>query len=90
MEDYIACIIPVLFSKNKEKVYLLFENLDQLENLNIGFIPALLLLTEFFFQLIVLLKLNFSCSSSFEWSWVKKVTPGNSVNANVGIWLLRG
>ena len=75
----------------KQKVYLLLENVDQLINLNMGLSTVLLLLIGFF-QLIVLLKPDFNCFSSFALSWVDKVTASTSsilsAIANVGTWLL--
>ena len=49
----------------KQTVCWLYENLDQLADLNTGFMPALMLLIDFFLQLIVLLNLDFNCCSSF-------------------------
>ena len=49
MEDNIACNLLVVLHLQmlKQKVYLLLENLDQLNNLNIGFIFMLIFLIDF-------------------------------------------
>ena len=58
----------------KRKVYLLLENLDQLGNLNIGFVRVLLILIDIYSSLV--LKPNFTCCNSFALSSVVKVTTG--------------
>ena len=74
----------------KQKAHLLLENLDQLKNLNIVFVPDVVL-DWYLFQLNVLLNLlkpDFNCFNSFTLSWVDKVTTGTlsfvSVTINVG------
>ena len=71
----------------KQKAHLLLENLDQLKNLNIVFVPDVVL-GWYLFQLNVLLKPDFNCFNSFTLSWVDKVTTGTlsfvSVTINVG------
>ena len=73
----------------KQKAYLLLENLDQLKNLNIVFVPDVVL-DWYLFQLNVLLKPDFNCFNSFTLSWVDEVTTGTlsfvSVTINVGSW----
>ena len=53
----------VVFLNNKN-VYLLYENLDQLSNINMVLALVLLLLIDIF-QLIVLLKSDFNYCNSF-------------------------
>ena len=53
----------VVFLNNK-KVYLLYENLDQLSNINMVLALVLLLLIDIF-QLIVLLKSDFNYCNIF-------------------------
>ena len=60
----------------KQKVYLVLENLCHLNYLNIGLSFLLILLIDIYCKSIVLLKLDFDCSSSFVLSWVDKVTTG--------------
>ena len=55
----------------KQRVYLFFQNMDQLSTLNIAFVFPLIFLIDVLFQLIVILKPDFNCSSSFVLSWVK-------------------
>ena len=73
----------------KQKAHLLLENLDQLKNLNIVFVPDVVL-DWYLFQLNVLLKPDFNCFNSFTLSWVDEVTTGTlsfvSVTINVGSW----
>ena len=73
----------------KQKAHSLLENLDQLKNLNIVFVPDVVL-DWYLFQLNVLLKPDFNCFNSFTLSWVDKVTTGTlsfvSVTINVGSW----
>ena len=59
----------------KQKAYLPLGNLDQFKNLNICFAFDFFL-EWYLFQLIVLLKPNSNCLSSFTLSWVDKVTIG--------------
>ena len=60
MEDNIVCSLLVLLHLQmiKQKVYLLLENLDQLNNLNIGFIFMLIFLIDF-------IPVNFSFKTRF-------------------------
>ena len=61
----------------KQKIYLLFENFDQLRNLNIGLLFLLILVCSIFLVLIiVLLKPDFNCLKNFVLSWDDKVTTG--------------
>ena len=50
MEDNIACNLLVVLHLQmlKQKVYLLLKNMDQLNNLNIGFIFMLIFLIDIF------------------------------------------
>ena len=62
----------------KQKVYLLPEKLDQLSNLNIDLVFLLILLIDVYcsfviYWLIVLLKSDSKCLSSFILSWVDKI-----------------
>ena len=63
--------------------------MDQLKNLNIVFVPDVIL-DWYLFKLNVLLKPDFNCFNSFTLSWVDKVTTGTlsfvSVTINVGSW----
>ena len=76
----------------KQKAHLLLENLDQLKNLNIVFVPDVVL-GWYLFQLNVLLKPDFNCFNSFtivSIVLVDKVTTGTlsfvSVTINFGSW----
>ena len=76
----------------KQKAHLLLENLDQLKNLNIVFVPDVVL-DWYLFQLNVLLKPDFNCFDSFtivSIVLVDKFTTGTlsfvSFTINVGSW----
>ena len=70
MEDIFCHLLFLhLFWKIKQKVYLLIENFVQLGGLSIGFVLVILILVDIYSQLIVLLKPDFNCWSSFALSW---------------------
>ena len=60
----------------KQKVYLLLENLDKLDNVNICFVIDFVILASYLFQLIVLVKPDSNCFRSFMFSCVDNVTRG--------------
>ena len=70
----------------KQKVYLLVENLDQLDNLNM-FCAWFIVLARYLFQSIVLLKPDSNCLRSFMFSWVDKIITG-TLNLVSFIWKL--
>ena len=65
VEENILCVLldEHYLKTIKQKIYLPFENYDQLGNLNMGFI-FLLIFDKYLFQLIVLLKPDFGNSSA--------------------------
>ena len=65
----------------KQKIYLLLENLEQLKNLNICFVLDLFFLDWYLFLIIVivLLKPNSNCLSSFTLSLVNKISIATKV-----------
>ena len=63
----------IFFQMIKQKVYLLLGNFYQLSNIKLVLSFSLFFHSNLF-QLIVLLKPDFNCSSSFELSWVDKGT----------------
>ena len=76
MEDNIVSnLFVVLYIQMiNQKVYLLLENLNQLNNINIDLVFLLIFFDWYLLQLIVLFKWDFNYSSSFASSWVNKVT----------------
>ena len=71
------------FQKTIQGVYLLLENLDQLSDLNVGFVYTCFRSDWYLFQLTVLLKPDFTCWSNFALSWVDKVTTGEKIFVSV-------
>ena len=62
----ISCVSFSIIVIFKQKVYFLLESLDQLTNLNMGFVTVFLLLIDIYlFQLIVPLKPDSNCCNSF-------------------------
>ena len=75
LEKDITFVLLLLYpAMTKQQVYSLFEDFDQLKNLNTGFCVFIFTFHWRFFQFEVRLNPDFSCCNSFVFYWVDKVT----------------